>query len=289
MIIYNKIIEGNYGSVIQNIRSKKILKTYSMPIYSINNNGKYALTLNFSRLNMLRPGYGYKNINDTTNTKNTPNNDGIWLIDLERNTYELIINLKDLSEYHSLNSMKNAKHYVNHLCFSPSGTRFLFLHLWQKSFHRYSRLISSNFDGTDLFVLEDKIQVSHYTWKSDSEILATLKNRNSEFSYYLYFDKTRKFEIIGENDLKRDGHPSFSPKGDLILTDTYPDKYGEQHLLLYNKKNELIDLHQFYSPLKFRGEVRCDLHPRWDRRGHYISVDSAMDGKRAIYLLKLKI
>lgn len=35
--------------------------------------------------------------------------------------------------------------------------------------------------------------------------------------------------------------------------------------------------------LKFQGEGRCDLHPRFSQDGKYISFDSVMTGKRRQY------
>ena len=31
------------------------------------------------------------------------------------------------------------------------------------------------------------------------------------------------------------------------------------------------------------GDIRCDLHPRWDRLGRGITLDSVHEGFRAIY------
>ena len=41
-------------------------KLFQHPVYSVANNGKFALTLDFSRLHRLRPGYGYSNLPDET-------------------------------------------------------------------------------------------------------------------------------------------------------------------------------------------------------------------------------
>lgn len=69
------------------------------------------------------------------------------------------------------------------------------------------------------------------------------------------------------------------------LTDTYPDKHGEQHLLLYTPGKKLLELSIFFRPFLFRGELRCDLHPRWHRTGQYVCVDSAHSGTRALYVI----
>jgi hypothetical protein len=68
--------------------------------------------------------------------------------------------------------------------------------------------------------------------------------------------------------------------------DSYPDKRLDQHLYLFDLKNvQFKQLASIYSPFKFRGQVRCDLHPRWDREGKNVVVDSSMNGTRKLILL----
>ena len=64
-IIYNDFRDGKYCSVIFNIKTNEE-KVLSMPVYSVSQDGKWALTLDFSRLHRLRPGYGYSNLPDLT-------------------------------------------------------------------------------------------------------------------------------------------------------------------------------------------------------------------------------
>ena len=53
------------------------------------------------------------------------------------------------------------------------------------------------------------------------------------------------------------------------------------HLNLYDiETNNVIKIGRFFSPLKFSGYYRCDLHPRWSPDGKYISIDSSHSGLR---------
>ena len=80
----------------------------------------------------------------------------------------------------------------------------------------------------------------------------------------------------------------FSPKDkNIFITDTYPDKRRNQHLLLIDLKNEKINLiDSFYSPQNFTGQVRCDLHPRWDIQGKSICIDTPLNKKRNMVVIK---
>ena len=78
-----------------------------------------------------------------------------------------------------------------------------------------------------------------------------------------------------------DGHPTVY--GEWIAFDTYPDKSRMQHLYLYHIKTcELFPLLELYHGLKYTGECRCDLHPRFSKDGRYVFFDTVYLGKRTL-------
>src|SRR4029079_7025782 len=97
-------------------------------------------------------------------------------------------------------------------------------------------------------------------------------------------DQTGNYEVIGATGFTSDGHPSFSPvDNNIFITDTYPDRYRLSTLILYAcKSNMRIDLARLKQPLQFKNELRCDLHPRWNRSGTKICFDSAHSGMRSL-------
>jgi hypothetical protein len=88
--------------------------------------------------------------------------------------------------------------------------------------------------------------------------------------------------------LREDGHPSIgAADAAMMVTDTYPNRLGEQTLLVFDMTtNTAQNLARFYSP-RGRGETRCDLHPRWDFTGRRIAVDSAHNGERRLCVVHL--
>src|SRR5699024_476870 len=96
-IIYNDMIDKKYISIIYDIETKE-QKVIDRPIYSVSKDGKKAVSVNFSRLHRLRPGYGYANLPDETKDMYHPSDDGIWYMDLEKNTSKLIISLEDITK-----------------------------------------------------------------------------------------------------------------------------------------------------------------------------------------------
>ena len=215
-----------------------------------------------------------------------PENDGIWRVEISSGHSDLIIDLRRLGTVDPHQSMRNACHYINHLSFNPSGERFLFFHLWLNGGVRYRRALTSDLDGQNLCVLTNDM-VSHYSWKSDSEVLITLQDNKGRFRYEMFKDLSARREQVGEGILLEDGHPGFNPISGWLLSDTYPDRYGERGLFIYDLDRTYIEMGRFYSPFSFRGESRCDLHPRWNQTGDAICFDSTHEGYRAMYVVDL--
>lgn len=282
-IVFNDYRDNKYCSIIYDTESKEE-KIINLPIYDVTRDGRYALSLDFSRLHTVRPGYGYSNIADQTKEINVPDEAAINKINLNTNEITPLITYQDLYNFETRSDMKSAIHSVNHIMINPSGTRFMFLHRWILKGKRYSRLLTMNMDGTELYNLSDDDMVSHSYWKDDETILSYLKKNEIGNGYFLIKDKTDQYEHVLK-DLLVDGHPSYSPDGKAIVTDTYPNRSRVQtiYLIENNKTNVLGRVH---APFKYDNDTRCDLHPRWDRRGEKVVFDSVFEGKRALYLIE---
>ncbi|NQV02115.1 MAG: hypothetical protein HQ542_05690 [Bacteroidia bacterium] len=285
-VIYNKIVDGKYGCTIQDINTEGIIKSYPKPVYSTSSDGNWGLSLNFSRLQRLRPGYGYVNFQDETENSAVPERDGVWRINLQTGEEKLLFSIAEISQIDPYHTMTGAEHYFNHIQLNPKGNRFLFFHLWIHNGRRFSRLITADIDGRDKYLLIDEGMVSHCTWKSDTEILAYAQHSDTGCQYHSYIDRSQKHTVFARHALKNDGHPTYSSNNRYLLTDTYPDKYGEQHLLLLDATSmDLRTLGSFYRPAKYFGETRCDLHPRWSPDDNRICIDSTHGGQRKIYVV----
>lgn len=289
-IIYNAIVDGEYGASVRDLETGRALRSYCCPIYALSSDGRWGLSLNFSRLQRLRPGYGYNSLPDRTSGDSAPEDDGIWLVDMKSGQQRLIVSLAAMAEWalDERDIPAGAEHYFNHLCFNPTGDRFLFFHIYNAGSRRIIRVITSDLHGQKLFPLECVGMVSHFSWISDQEIVLFGGQTEADLGYYIYFDQTDRRKKIGDGILRHDGHPSYSHDGRFMLTDTYPDRLGNQHLLLFDiKKGKLETLGSFLRPTYLRGEWRCDLHPRWSPSGRLIAFDSAHSGKRSLCVLDL--
>jgi len=287
-LIYNNFHKGSHISIMYDIHNG-VVDEFGMPIYAVSKDGKFALTLNFSRLYLLNPAYGYCNDVEDGLKSMAPDDDGIWLMNLESGKTDLILSLKQLSEFFPKPSMKKSYHKVNHIEISPGKSRFMFLHRWIYNDRKYTRLLTANIDGSGLFNLSDYDMVSHCTWKNNNQILSWARHPSFGDRYYLFTDLTGDCAVVGNNILSEDGHPSFSPDLTMILTDTYPDKLRMRSLILYKADNdERIILGRFFAPMSIDKEIRCDLHPRWSADGKFITFDSVHNGQRSSFIIDLK-
>ena len=85
-------------------------------------------------------------------------------------------------------------------------------------------------------------------------------------------------------NIKIDGHPMINPKKkNLVLTDTYPNKFGFQKLIVFDllKKKIIWQTDLKFSTHFLFGE-RCDLHPKWSDDGKKIVVDYAIKNQRLV-------
>lgn len=287
-ICYNRLVKGKLGSVVQNIHTGEIKNEYTVPVFDISPNGEYALGVNFSRLYRKRKGYGYSNLADSTLEDLVPENDGVIRLNLKSGSSEVLLSLSFIANFKPVQTMKDAEHYINHIAFSPNGERFYFVHLWSKDGKNYSRGFTCNIEGDEMYLIEEESNLSHYTWKSDSALLIHTSRHPNGVSFNLYNDQAPGKRKIGEEVLVESGHPSYSPDGSHLIVDTYPDYTRIQRLLLCSEEGLLVEqVGRFYSPPSFIDAQKCDLHPRWNRSGTQICIDSSHQGYRTMCVIDL--
>ncbi len=291
-IIYNDLKEGKYCAVIRNLENgyEKVL---AVPVYTVSSDGKSALSLDFSRLHSLRPGYGYAALDEQPKGVALPDSTAIWKLDIETGDVVELLSYRDFAVFLPREEMKEdgAIHKVNHLMISPNGKRFMVLYRWFCGQRKYTRLITCNTDGSDMYLLSDDDMVSHCYWKNDEEIIAFERKRESGTGYYLMKDKTQKYKHLWP-ELINDGHPSYCPTdASLVVTDTYPDsKRMTEVKVLRDTDAEGKDVKviaRVFAPFKYDNDTRCDLHPRWSRDGKKICFDAVFEGHRGLYVVNV--
>jgi hypothetical protein len=285
-IIYNIREDDRFYGVIHNIETGA-KKRLDRSFYAVHND--YAVGLNYARLHHTRPGYGYPDGAENTLPDLHPDNDGVYRIDLATGKSELIISLQRLFEHQTIPRMHIGPHWVNHLTISPDGSNFVFLNRCQfdPKVRFNDRFYVASADGRDLRLVHDNTYFSHFGYFDETTVVGyarTPGTQTDEYALYNLWDA--HFDVIGADVFSSDGHCSFSPDRRWMLTDTYPDGENNRTLMLFElATGRRVDINKFYSPPELKGELRCDLHPRWSRDGRKVSVDSAHTGQRQVYVL----
>ena len=264
-------------------------RTLPRAVYSLSPDGKTAVCADFRRIQDMRPGYGYAGLPDPNAGVLAPDDVGIWAQDMDTGASELIVSVAQIAALpYPHGDLSAAKHYFNHLLFSPDGTRFIFLHRWRFGdgpFH--TRMLTAALDGTDVRVVDDYGKTSHFIWRDPAHILAWSWHPSAESAFYLYGDGDGQVQPVGQGAMRVNGHCTYLPGGRWVLNDTYP--LGEartQELYLYDVASDRrVELGALTAPAEYTDEWRCDLHPRANRAGTQVMVDSAHAGGRQMYLL----
>jgi Tol biopolymer transport system component len=188
--------------------------------------------------------------------------------------------------------ISGAKHYFNHLLVSPDGSRFEFLHRWGfPNWRGATRMLTAAADGSDVRVIDHSGRTSHFIWRDPRHILAWSWHKSHGSAFYLFEDKQGgKIEIVGKDVMPHNGHCTYLPGNEWILNDTYPQ--GRERLqkpyLYHVSTGRRMPLGHFHLPPEYRGEWRCDTHPRFSPDGRSVVIDSAHEGQgRQLYLIDI--
>ena len=297
--------------------------TYPRAFAAVSPRGDEALSLDFSRLTFLKSEYGYAGIEHEFPDDPCPENAGLWRMDLSSGETKLLVSLREVMEIDSEPGALGSIHYFNHVLYNRSGARFCFLHRYiNPAGTQKTRLFVCNRDGTGLRLLISGM-ASHFGWRNDRELLvwageralmksatgrgwiarlpvggilkklyralgkpAALKAGILNDRYILFDVETGSGTTVGKGVLVTDGHCSFSPDGRWFITDTYPDRSGNAHVLMCELESGVVHrVAGFSMPPGLDGEIRCDLHPRWHPSEPLICVDSGNEMTRQMYVI----
>jgi len=290
-IIWNDRQDGQFVCHIKDIFTGE-LKTLPFPIYTLSPDGRTALSVDFERINDLRPGYGYSGIPDPNKEEIAPEDVGIYRCDLKTGEKELIISIANMntiplkpSDDPTFKDFHAEKNWFNHLLFNTDGSRFVFLHRWvspsKSTVGGFGTLMySSDLEGKDIRIVDGSGYTSHFIWR-DPEHLMMWTQHKSKKGFFLFKDDGSDTAVQeGEGIMTRNGHNTYLPGNEWILNDTYPDDERLQHVFLYHiPSKQRIPIGDFYLDPKYNGEWRCDTHPRSSPDGTKVVIDCPVGDK----------
>lgn len=259
------------------VRQKAVVGEFRGAIDSYTHDGKYGFKYDYAWLAANHSGYGYENAV-------TDNTDGITMVNLEKQEESSLVTLSYLQQQAEEKLQKKVTDgFVNLVFVSPLDTKIMFLYRCVAGSRRLTFLVVSDMQGKVLSLLSIG-SISHMNWVTDNQIIIT-SNQRTKSAYYLYDIEADLLHDFRGQELQIDGHPSYSEKLDVTVTDTVPDLLGERQLLLIKSGSEVESLATFYNPRM--GPTRCDLHPRIGQEVAKVCFDYFETGNRAIGIIDL--
>lgn len=295
-IIFNDFSKNQLVSQIYSPEGAH-LKTLDFPIDASSLDGKWASSFSYERLEHLMGGYGYPyKDGESFIDDRFPSQTGLFLIDIEKNTRELVVSIEDLKDKGVVPEyVLDQTHFVTHTLFSPDGRYVAFLHRSvnrEATLKRWSRLLVYDRESKECFVAPTDDMVSHYVWNELNQIIAYCRVEGID-SHILFETPTlESYKRVAFPRLNSDGHQSFA-SNTRFVTDTYPDKWRMAKLYMVDvESNEVQFLASLNSFKRFQSVTgkhwACDLHPRMSHASDLVCFDSVHTGKRAICLMPVR-
>lgn len=286
LITYNDRQGDRHVAVVLDINTGK-KRVLPRPISGLTRDGRRAVSLNYARLKSLRPVVGYAGLPDLFAEQNHPEDDGIYLMDTETGEADVLVSYEEARALlRDDPDAQTHKLWFNHTVINRDDTRVVFVVRWNEPGIEIKQtvLVSASLKGGDLRILTD-LGASHFDWQSAKTLIGWVTMKEGE-NWYRIDEPSGEYELLRPDVLTRNGHNSFTRDGTWMLTDTGPDENNLQSLMLWNMEEErLVHLGQFASPPPFRGEIRCDMHPRWSRDERHVCFDSVHEGTRQVYVM----
>ena len=228
------------------------------------------------QLSKLRKDYGYMNLNLCQDNSL----DVLQEYTFSSNKVSTLVTYDDVCKL--IPSIHLSKiHKFNHCCYSPDSTRLAFMSRFIDSRGKHSYLFCLDLQDLSLSICHRGPIVSHYCWVSNDSLMVWGSHPNfgstvTSNSYSIVSSKGELLDDFSDSMISSlpDGHPSLHSSGRYIITDTYQDIYGQQHLYLIDLNlRSFVCLASFNTHLSFSPYTRTDLHPRFLGKSNFFSID----------------
>jgi len=297
--IYNDMVEGKFAAVIIDIetRAKKVIP---YPVSAVTTDGKWAVSINYARLSLTRPDYGYDGAGQDPQADTVwPSADGLFLVDLQSGAGRLIVPIDAVREQMPEVADPKGLAYFCHTVFSRDGQQIFWLARSVENLSGQKARVTKwqttafvcNRDGSNIRrCFPDGWGGSHFNWIDAERMIVTAKYQDKVYSHVLFTPGKDDHRRVGKGILDFDGHCVVSNDGAWMLTDTYPDKLNQRKLMMVRMADEaILPLGAFDVVEPYTGQYwRCDLHPRWRNDDAMVGFNSVHGGSRQVYLMDVK-
>ena len=298
--LYNDKRDGKFVTVILNWKTGEE-KIIPYPVSAVSRDGEWAVSINYARLRLSRPDYGYAGGGqDAQKNVSWPDNDGLWLVNLKTGEAELIVSIASLKD--QMTQMQDPKGlaYFCHTIISPNAKKIFWLARTVENLDAQAGFVSKwqttsftcDLDGSNVRrCFPDGWGGSHFNWKDDKTLAVTAKWEDRVYGHTIFtVGEEEKVQHIGAGILDFDGHCLFSPNGKFMSSDGYFNEYFERSWVMIRLEDQAVmPIGAFYVPEIYRNTyTRCDLHPRFRPDGDQIGFNSVHEGTRQVYIRNIE-
>ena len=301
MIAFNDYRDGKFVAVVMNWRTKEE-RVVPHPIAAVSPDGRKAVSLNYARIRLTRPGYGYAGKGqDPLVGEAWPEDDGLWYVDLMTGEAKLIVPIAKIRDV-APPVGPNGLFYFCHTVISRDGERIFWLGRgidWydpvkEKAGPWSTTAFTCRTDGSDIRLCFDGKNWggSHFSWRDGKSMVVTVYPKEYPGARghvtFTVGDEAHPHRLA-PIALDFDGHCTWSADGEWMSSDGYIDETGKRNWLLMRAEDEaVVPVGSFFVPEAYRGgDWRCDLHGRWRPDGRQLGFNSVHEGSRQIYVIDL--
>ena len=301
---FNDCRDGKFVTVLLNWKTGEE-RIVSRPISAVDPTGEWAVSLNYARLRVCRPDYGYAGDGqDPLLDEVWPADDGLWLLNLKTGEEKLLLSVEAARLLMPEITSDDGLAYFCHTIISPDASKVFFLARTVQNFnaqlaergHVYkweTVSMTVRTDGTDVRrCFPDGWMGSHFNWKDSETLVVTARwDGGATWSHVVFkVGEEENVRHLAPGIMDWDGHCVFSPNGQFISSEGYWNKDGYRSWVLLRMDDEaIISLGRFFVPEEYKEQYsRCDLHARWRPDGGQLAFNSVHEGSRQVYLRDVK-
>ena len=302
--IYNDCRDGKFVSVVYNWKTGAE-RIVPYPVSAVSKDGTKAVSVNYARLRLCRPDYGYAGQGqDPLRDDIWPDSDGLWVVDLRTGEGRLILSVRDAAAQMTQIEDPKGLSYFCHTVLSKNAKKIFFLARTVENLDEqvekfghvkawHTSAFTIDIDGNNLRrCYPDGWEGSHFNWLDDETIAVTARwNAGKCWAHTIFkVGEEDKVRHLAPGLLDWDGHLVFSPNGKFLCSDGYWNSNKERNFVLIRVEDEAVrSLGTYFVPEEYQEQYsRCDLHARWRPDGSQIAFNSVHEGTRQVYISEVK-
>ena len=283
---------GKVFTVLYDLEQKKRVREYRYDDTPIGNGGVSGeagafLGLNYGRLARLRLVTGYPDALDWSKRDNTPDHDGIFIVDIKTGEKQLLVSYRRLAEplKQRIPNIEDIALFINHTLWNRNGDRVYFFVRggWGQHDTRINTPCSIHVDGTGLTLHETHIG-GHPEW-AEGNLLIGRQGENQ-----ILYDVDRQVTVgrLGTPEIfpNPEGDISLSPSGEWFANGY--KKGDKNYYVVYRRSDGAFGRSEGLDKGSYGGDIRIDPAPRWNRTNDAILVPGiAHDQTRQMFVIRV--